>query len=174
MEKSTKKAKYCRTLHYSAGADPKINCPPYMTDKVKKRLEAEIKEFGKRKRRTAKLDAELSSNGSESVDAYHSWVSLHGGRELPEANPDVLSDEEGINYFPSAGDSEEACLLEEVRQLFNPRELQAWNLVMRHGMSLSEAAELLKISKSAVQSYLKRAKLKFTQYMEDKRDARQD
>jgi len=145
------------------------SCPPVLGKSAKRALLAEIKQFDARE---SKREVARSAAGNRSIDAYTSWVYIHGGHEPLEANLDVLSDEDGLKYFPSHDDSEMADLLRDVRQVFSPRELQAWNLVMRHRLSYREAADLLQVSMSAVQNYVKRARAKFVKFMEERRDER--
>lgn len=163
MKKSYQKRPSCRKSPVSAGADVTTSCPHTLSKSLKKALLAEIKDFDAK---GAKKDAELSAQGKRAVDAYTSWVYFHGGHEPTEANPDVLAEEDGIKFISSTEDSEAADLLKDVRQLFSARELQCWNLVMRHNMSYREAGDLLNLSLSTVQEYVRRAKDKFTKFME--------
>ena len=166
MKKSYQKRPSCRKSPVGAGNSVASGCPPALNKSVKRALLAEIKKFDAK---TARKEADDSAKGKRSIDAYSSWVYFHGGREPLEANLDVLSDEEGIKYFASNEDSDMADLLADVRQLFSARELQAWNLVMRHNMSYREAADLLDVSLSSVQNYVKRARIKFMKFMEAKK-----
>jgi DNA-directed RNA polymerase specialized sigma subunit len=167
MKKSYQKRPICRKSPIDAGNSVAHVCPPVLSKSVKQSLLAEIKQFDAKE---ARREAEKSADGKRSIDAYTTWVYLHGGHEPLEANLDVLSDEDGLKYLPSCDDSNMADLLKDVRQVFSTRELQAWNLVMKHNLSYREAADLLKISISAVQNYVKRAKQKFIKFMEEKRD----
>jgi DNA-directed RNA polymerase specialized sigma24 family protein len=169
MKKSTRKGQLRGTSDIGAGTDAQTNCPPTLNKRVRRSLQQEIRDFDAL---VAREEAEHSGRGNTDVSAYGAWVFMHGGHEPVEANPDVLSDEEGINYLPSNEDSAHVRLLLEVRQLFTLKELQAWNLVMRHGMSLGEAADLLGISKSSTRNHVDRAKVKFKKFMEDKRNER--
>jgi DNA-directed RNA polymerase specialized sigma24 family protein len=166
VKKSYQKRPSCRKSPIGAGNSVLTGCPPALNKSVKKALLAEIKQFDAK---AAQKEADDSAKGRRSIDAYTSWVYFHGGHEPLEANLDVLSEDEGLRYFPSTEDSETADLLKDVRQLFSPRELQAWNLVMRHNMSYREAADLLDVSLSSVQNYVKRARIKFMKFMEAKK-----
>lgn len=163
MDKSTRKFKKCHATSISAGIKEKVtnHCPPDMTDSVKKALEKEIADFDAAKTRQ---DIEEGSDGGPSVNAYHDW--LMGGQELPEANPDVLSEDDGLKYIASKKDHETVRLLKEFRQALTKRELQVWNLIMTRQYSYREAAKLLNIDDSTLRTYLSRAKLKFTKYAE--------
>lgn len=163
MKKTYQKRPSCHKTPVSAGNDITTSCPPTLSKSLKRALLAEIKDFDAKE---ARKEAKLSAQGKRAVDAYTSWVYFHGGHEPTEANPDVLAEEDGIKFITSKEDSEMAALLTEVRQLFSTRELQCWNLVMRHNMSYREASDLLNISISSVQNYVKRAKEKFTKFME--------
>jgi len=138
---------------------------------VKRALSEEIKNFDTK---VAHKEIEEGARGDASMDAYHDWLDLHDGHEPTEANPDVLAESDGINYLPSKEDGEMANLLTEVRQFFSVRELQVWNLVMKHNLTQQEAADLLNISRPSLQNYLRRANKKFKEFMEANRDAKQD
>lgn len=166
MKKSIRKGQSCHPSELSAGDKGVTSCPPDLNKSVKCALSNEIKNFDPK---TARKDAEDSANGGASSDAYNRWLDQNGGHEPIEANPDVLSESDGINYLPSKEDSESANLLTEVRQLLSTRELQVWNLVMRHNLPQQEAADLLNISRSSLRFYLKRANKKFKEFMEAKK-----
>lgn len=164
MHKSTQKSLKPHTTGISVGIERSLNqCPPDMTKKVRDALLEEIKNFDPV---LARREAEKSAVGGRTMDAYNSWLEQHGGQEPPEANPDIVPEDEGLHYITSNKDDDETRLLKEFRQLLSTRELQVWNLVMRHTMSIQDAADLLRIKKGTVQSYLQTAKEKFTKFME--------
>lgn len=171
MKKSTRKNGSCRKPHVSTGTREQTNCPPDLTRSVKEGLLQEIRAFkSKSAQKIARRAIEDGAKSAPNIEAYVQWREQRAQFPEPvEANPDILSDEDGIKYLPSKEDSAMAILLAEVRQLFTPRERQAWNLVMRHSMSYQEAADLLSISVSTVQSYVDRARAKFIQYLEAKK-----
>lgn len=171
MKKSYQKRPSCRKPPVGAGNQVSTNCPPALSKSAKRALLAEIKQFDAK---AAQKAADDSAKGKRSVDAYSSWVYFHGGHEPLEANLDVLSEDEGIKYYPSNEDSDMADLLADVRHFFSARELQSWNLVMKHNMSYREAADLLNISLSSVQNYVKRAEKKFKKFMEAEKHVRED
>jgi DNA-directed RNA polymerase specialized sigma24 family protein len=170
MKKSHRNRKFTHTIDVNAGANVATQCPPAMNKAVKRALLKEIKDFNERE---ARKEAEVSARGGPSVDAYQQW--REDRLQMPEpteANPDILAEEDGLKYLPSKEDSEMANLLTEVRQLFSPRERQAWNLVMKHNLSYQDAADLLCLSKGTLQGYVRTARTKFKRYMEAMRDAR--
>ena len=152
--------------HLYVGDKTLTTCPPSLNKSLKKALLKEIKEF---KEKDAQLEAEKSARGGPSLDAYNAWLDQNGGHEPIEANPDVLSENDGLIYSSSKKDSDMARLLTEVRQLFSKRELQAWNLVKKHNMSYREAADLLNISPNAVYEYVQSAKAKFIKFLEEQK-----
>jgi DNA-directed RNA polymerase specialized sigma subunit len=143
-------------------------CPAHMSLKVKKALSKEIEDF----KRSAKAqtqtrqDAEQSANGGPTLDAYQEWLERNEGHEPSEANPDIVSDEDGIKYLPSKRDYETETLLKEFRQALTDKQLQVWNLVMRHNMSKRKAANLLCISEMMVRKQLAAAKQKLHKFGE--------
>lgn len=164
MNKSTQKSLKPHTTDISVGKERSLSqCPPDMTQKVRDALLEEIRTFDPA---LAKREAEKSAAGGRTMDAYHAWLEQHGGQEPAEANPDIVSEDEGLHYIASDKDDDETRLLKEFRQLLSTRELQVWNLVMRHTMSIQDAADLLRIKKGTAQSYLQTAKEKFTKFME--------
>jgi DNA-directed RNA polymerase specialized sigma subunit len=165
MDNSMQNEQKDHTIHVSAGDIEHTNshCPSDMTKKVKDALLEEIKRFDPL---LAQKDADTSAAGGTSVDAYNDWLEQHGGQEPPEANPDVVSEDDGLHYITSKKDEDETRLLTEFRQILSIRELQVWNLVMKHQMSIKDAADLLRVSKSSAQVYLRKAKAKFTKFME--------
>lgn len=165
MKKSIQKNRKRHVTIPNAGIKEKVisHCPPDMTASVKEALEQEIEDFDAVQ---ARKDIEEGARGRAAVDAYLDWLEHNEGHELPEANPDILADNEGIQYFASHKDDETVRLLKEFRQLLTAREVQVWNLVMQHQYSFLATAKLLRISESSMRIYLKRAKEKFTKYME--------
>jgi RNA polymerase sigma factor (sigma-70 family) len=168
--KSHRKSKKTLTTELNAGDRERIatHCPSDMTETVRLALEEEIKNFDAS---SARRDAETSAAGS-AVDAYQDWLEDHEGHEPPEANPDTVPDEDGFKYITSEKDEEVTRLLKKFRLSLPARQLQVWNLVMQHQMSLNETAKLLNISKGVVQEYLDKAKEKFRQFAEEMRHER--
>jgi RNA polymerase sigma factor (sigma-70 family) len=113
----------------------------------------------------------------DSGKTYSDWMESNApfGRdedglfhESPSANPDVLSDEDVAPEMQQSSLSlNEQQLLEEAFQHLTPEQQEVWELVMRQNYSLSEAAEALSLSRSAVQSRLTKAKARFTAYLRD-------
>lgn len=168
--KSNRKRKNCMSGYYSVGTKEKVigHCPPDLTDSVKTALEKEIADFkaDPKQAEEVRKDAELSAAGGPSLDAYQEWLAHNEGQEPAEANPDIVDADDGIKYLPSKKDSKSARLLQEFRQSLTPRELQVWNLVMKHQYSQHETAQLLSIKQQVVLIYLKRAKAKFAKFAE--------
>lgn len=171
MHNSHRNRKFTHTPELNAGDKAKTRCPSALNTAVKKALLKEISIFNAA---DAKRQAEESSKGGPSSEAYSTWLDQNGGHEPNEANPDVLSENDGLIYLPSKEDRHTAYLLEEVRQLFSPRELQVWNIVMKHNISYQDAADLLSISKATLQGYVRTAKAKFNKFIEEKRDEHED
>lgn len=165
MNKSTRKMTKPHTTDTSVGTKESIKgkCPPDLTQAVKDSFLEEINIFDVA---AANKEAEKSAAGGHTVDAYSSWLDQHGGQEPPEANPDIVSEDDSLHYITSEKDDDETRLLTEFRQVLSTRELQVWNLVMKHVLSIKKAGNLLGISKGTVQSYLKTAKVKFRKFME--------
>lgn len=163
--KSTQKNKKRHVSILNAGIKEKVigHCPPDMTASIKEALEEEIEDFDAVQ---ARKDIEEGARGRAAIDAYLDWLEHNEGHELPEANPDILADNEGIQYFVSNKDDETVRLLKEFRHLLTARELQVWNLIMQHQYSFLATAKLLRISESSMRTYLKRAKEKFQKYTE--------
>lgn len=167
MDKSTRKRQKCIKSAISAGDKAKSHCPPSLDASLKRALQQEIKAFSAKKvQADARKEAAISAAGGPSADAYQRWLEQNGGREPTEANPDVLSEDDGIKYLLSKKDPKFEGFLKEVRQTFSPRELRAWNMIMKHNMTYQETADLLSLPVGAVQTLLKRAKMKFIRYME--------
>lgn len=143
-------------------------CPANMSLKVKNALLKEIKNFEQSKEVKAQVhqDAEQSANGGPTLDAYQEWLERNEGHESPEANPDIVSDEDGIKYLPSKKDYEVDALLKEFRQALTDKQLQVWNLVMRHQMSNRKAGHLLGITEVMVRKQLKLARKKLHKFGE--------
>jgi len=167
MVKSKRNRGSCQESQLSAGADVNSTCPPELTSKVKTALEKEIASFNAKKTQDV---IEREAVGSSALDAYHDWVDRNGGEEPLEANPDVLSEEEGVKFTRPEMSDEEVNLLKEVRHLFSTRELQVWNMVMVHGLSHQNCADLLHIDIKSAEMYLKRAERKFMSFMEEKKN----
>lgn len=163
--KSNRKRKSCMSSTLNVGINDKVtnHCPPDMNESIKFSLEEEIKNFDAAQ---ARRDAETSATGGPSTDAYHSWLMQNDGHEPAEANPDIVSEEEGLKYLHSNKDNKLVSLLNEFRQLLTSRERQVWNLVMKHQYSHREAAKLLEIKPRVLDVYLKRSKEKFNKFME--------
>jgi DNA-binding CsgD family transcriptional regulator len=153
-------------VELNAGDKTSTTCPPALNKSVKQALLNEIKHFDEKK---ARKEIEDSANGGAATNAYHNWLDQNGGHEPVEANPDVLAENDGLKYIESKKDSLTASLLTDVRQSFSRKELQVWNLVMKHNISQRDAADLLHMSRNALQMHLKRATDKFTKFMEASR-----
>jgi len=178
MDKSTRKRRIGHVSEVSAGNRERVSshCPPEMTDSVKAALEAEIEAF-KADPANAEIairEAQASAKGAPVKDDYQDWLELHDFREPLEANPDIVSDEDGFIYGPSKKDANTVKLLKEFRQTLTARELQVWNMVMKHQFSLLKAAGLLNMSESSLRTHLWRATKKFHKFMEDAKHAGQD
>lgn len=173
MDKSTRKRRKHHTLGLNAGDVERVvsECPAHMSLKVKMALLNEIAEFDKDKARQARNDAGQSARGGPNVDAYQEWLERNQGHEPREANPDTVSDEDGIKYTPSKRDYQTEALLKEFRQSLTDKQLQVWNLVMRHRMSYRKAADLLGIGLSTLRDHLRLAKRQFRKFAEAIRNA---
>lgn len=166
MAKSARNRKSCSPSELNAGDKTSTTCPPALNKSVKLALLKEIKNFDVKK---ARKEIEESAKGGPSADAYHNWLEQNGGHEPVEANPDVLAENDGLKYIESKKDGPMASLLTDVRQAFSKKELQVWNLVMKHNLSQREAADLLSMTRRQLQTHLKRATDKFTKFMEASR-----
>lgn len=166
MKKSRRNHALPCTPELNVGDKTSTTCPPALNKSLKQALLKEIQDFNPK---DAQIEAERSARGGPSTDAYNAWLDQNGGHEPIEANPDVLSENDGLIYLPSKADSQMTRLLTEVRQLFSKRELQAWNLVKKHSMSYREAADLLNISPNAVYEYVQSAKAKFIKFLEEQK-----
>lgn len=171
MKNSHQNSKSCMASRLNAGDKMlvKSNCPAELTEKVKEALLKEIEAFDKP---SAQHEADVSATGGPTNDAYHDWLEQNEGHEPPEANPDIIAEGEGLNYITSNKDDSVVSLLKEFRQTLTARELQVWNLVMAHQLSHRQVERLLKVQRRSVSVYLKRAKVKFIKFMEEKRDER--
>lgn len=166
--KSARNRKSCIASPLSVGTKERVtsSCPPDLTDSVKTALLQEIAEFDAKKVKQAKQDADTSAAGGPTLDAYQEWLAHNGGQEPIEANPDIVAEENGIKYLISKKDNKLVGLLTEFRQSLTPRELQVWNLVMKHQISHRKAATLLEIKDRVLETYLTRAKRKFRKFLE--------
>lgn len=163
MKKSIRNRKYGCPSGLNAGDKTSTNCPPDLNKSVKESILNEIDNFDVQK---ARKEIEDSANGKPSVDAYHNWVDQNMGHEVSEANPDVLAEDDGLKYITSRKDGSMAILLTDVRLAFSRKELQVWNMVMKHNISQQEAADLLNIARVTLRRHLKRAEDKFRKFME--------
>jgi DNA-directed RNA polymerase specialized sigma24 family protein len=75
--------------------------------------------------------------------------------ELPQANPDVLREDEAM--FADCQPSTPQLLMGEAVAHLQGRQLQVYMLTMRDGKSLAETAEILDIEKGTAQKYKERA-----------------
>lgn len=164
MKKTYQNHRSCRKGQLNAGDKTSTTCPPSLNKSVKQALLNEIKNFDPK---IARKEAEISARGGPSLNAYNRWLDQNGGQEPTEANPDVLSEGEGIKFIPRKKDKQSVRLLTEFRQYLPTRQLQVWNLIMKHNLSYQEVADLLNLKVSTVQCYVERAKLKFAQFVED-------
>lgn len=135
----------------------KQNTGPELTAKLKIELEAEIKQFNVKK---AKALIERDSVSKPDVNAYQDWLDKHEGREIPQANPDLLSEDDTIAWGRATVDPQVKQAMAELPTVLSPRELQVWRYVMRDGLSEAETGERLRIDASTVSHYLKSAKKK--------------
>src|SRR5258708_31722623 len=119
MKKTYRNGQSCHPSGLSAGNKASANCPPQLTKSVRKAILDEIKICDAE---VARKEIAESARGGASADAYADWLDQNGGHEPTEANPDVLSENDGIKYLPSKEDGEMANLLTEVRQFFSARE----------------------------------------------------
>ncbi len=144
------------------------SCPPDMTEAMRQSFLQEIADFNSDPKTMAEIkkDIEESAKAKPATDAYSTWLDNNEGHELPEANPDILADNEGIQYIVSHKNAETAHILREFRLALTSRELQVWNLIMQQQYSFRKAAQVLKINQSTLRTYLTRAKSKFMKYME--------
>lgn len=170
MDKSTQKRPKGSASQLSAGDMERAasQCPNHMSLRVKNALSKEIEDFKQDAEAQAKArqDAEESAAGGPTLDAYQEWLERNGGTETPEANPDVVSDEDGIKYIPSKMDAETQALLKEFHQSLTDKQFQVWNLVMRHHMSKRKAADLLGIDEKMVRKQLAFARKKMMKFGE--------
>lgn len=168
MAKSTRKRRKTPSLELNAGDVERATsqCPAHMSLKVKMALSKEIEDFQGDKELQSQIrqDAEHSANGGPSIDAYQDWLERNEGHEPPEANPDIVADEDGIKYLPSKRDVETDNLLKEFRQSLTVKQLQVWNLVMRHQLSKRKTAELLSIDYKTVVQHLQAAKRRLHEF----------
>lgn len=173
--KLTRKVKFCMSSDPSAGAKAQAEgqCPPELTYRVKKALKEEIKNFDAKQ---AQKEMEESATGGPYIDAYQEWLDQHRGQELPEANPDIVCDEDGFKYIASKKikNNEIVRLLEEFRQSLTKRELQVWNLVMHKQYSHRLTADILKIKPRLIAVYLKRSKAKLVRFAEAMKNVEKD
>lgn len=139
----------------------KLNIGPTLTKALKAQLELEIKNFNKDK---TLQEIERNAVGRADKDAYEDWMEQHPGAEDPRANPDVLSEDEAMKFYPVDSDPDVEQAKTELMDLLSPREKQVWKLAMRDGVSVSQAAEKLRISKQAVSQYIKTATAKIQKH----------
>jgi RNA polymerase sigma factor (sigma-70 family) len=97
------------------------------------------------------------------VNSYHNFTASHDNEESALANPDILPEQ------PTAPSSPQLLMGEAVQHL-QGRQKEVYLLVMREDKSLAEAAEILEISKSTVQTYLDRAIAFITAYCQQAMD----
>ncbi len=161
--KSIRKSQICSPTELNAGDKTSTTCPPALNKSEKLALLNEIKSFDEKK---ALKEIEESANGGPSNDAYHRWLEQNGGHEPIEANPDVLSENDGLKYIESKKDNQMIELLKDVRHAFSKKELQVWNLVMKHNITQQEAADLLNITRRQLRTHLQRAHKKFKGFLE--------
>ena len=97
--------------------------------------------------------------------SYWGWVKQNQREETEprEANMDKLSDEDKVNQDSSPEIQrlkyKVRCLLEndEYRKLLTARESQVFELTFKHGLSLRQAADILKIHFTTVDEILNNA-----------------
>ncbi len=104
-----------------------------------------------------------SSKGEHSPywDYIHTWRRNSDGRELPQANPDVLPEAE------STTPSTPQLLMGEAITHLQGRQREVYLLTMREDKSLAEVGEILGISKGAADTYKRRAIKFISQYCSD-------
>ena len=112
--------------------------------------------------RIIKTSNKLTSEGS----AYWSWVhnsNAHkqkDGREDWEpviANPDGLSEEEGLTPHSAPMTQETADTIREALELLSPRQREAVDLLIE-GKSFDEAARKMRVKKGTFQIFVRRAR----------------
>lgn len=95
-----------------------------------------------------------------SAGAYERYIGT--GAEPARANPDILGEADAM-YSGSQPSTPQLLMGEAITHL-QGRQKEAYLLTMREGKSFSEAAEVLGVSKSAIQGYMTRAAKFITQY----------
>lgn len=134
---------------------------PDMTPKIKDELLAEIAAFNEAK---TLADIERESVSGPDRNAYDDWVGS-SGEESPNANPDLLSEDDVINFSKPELGEQYADGKAAIDEVLSPRQLQVWRLVMRHGMTHKQAGSLLHVSARTIEEYLSRATEKVRRYL---------
>lgn len=130
---------------------------PSLTPAMKAKLEAEIKAFNQAKTKSL---IEKEALSKPAVNAYQAWVDKHEGTEDSRANPDLLSDEESMQFNRPVKDPSIEKAKAELTELLSHRELQVWQYVMRDGFTVADAAQRLRLSSATASQYLSSAKAK--------------
>ncbi len=110
--------------------------------------------MGKKKR--GLVDTQRLDEAKGDVNSYERRIASDGF-ESPLANPDCLAERDTVPTSPQR-------LMGEAVAHLQGRQKEAYLLVMREDRSMAEAAEILNVSKSAVQIYLNRAIAFITNY----------
>lgn len=136
---------------------------PDLSATQKAKLLREIAQFD-----TAKTKRIIEENavGKGDIDAYQDWVDNNGGLENKRANPDLLSEDESIDFGRPISDKTMELAKKEINAILSHREAQVWQKVMRDGLTLVETADKLRISQPTVSGYLKSAEKKVQKHFE--------
>jgi len=126
------------------------NCPPDLNPKTRAALEKEIAEFDEVKTRAL---IERESVSGQDVNTQHDIE-----REAILANPDLLRDDEGVNFDKPVMPRVLAEAKKAIDDILSPRALQVWKLCMRQGLSHEKAGEILHISKRNIETILRRSR----------------
>lgn len=150
------------------------NYGPKLTKDIEAELRAEIAAFDEKK--TLEI---LKANAEPKKDApnFADWKALHGSnghnqignetRGYKEANPDILSEDDAIKFEKPMFSKQLVLATLELKELLSFRESQVWQMVMRDGYSVKEAATKLHIGNRTVEEYISRAKAKVIAHFKD-------
>lgn len=149
-----------------------------LTPEAEAQLRKEIAEFDQ----AATLkELEIAGEGApDQTHAYEQWrdglagvfnANIENPENLSEslrrAEPDSLSEDDAIKFEKPTFSKQIVLASLEVKELLSFREGQVWQLVMRNGLSVKEAAEKLRIGERTVEEYVSRAKAKIAKHFEN-------
>lgn len=148
---------------------------PKLTPALEAQLREEIAAFDKKAEKETLERIEREAVGGKNIDAWKQWRQQQGkddhgakgSNEPVEANPDILSEDDAVKFETPTFSKQIVLATLEIKELLSFRESQVWQMVMRNGLSIKEAADKLRIGERTVEEYLSRAKAKVIEHFKD-------